>query len=648
MDTIKANDLINEQSPYLLQHKNNPVAWYSWSEKTLNMAQKENKPIFLSIGYSTCHWCHVMKEESFDNDDVAKVLNKNFINIKIDREEMPQIDEYYQNIYQIMNGRGGGWPLTIIMTPDKKVFFSATYMSKSKLIDISRTLIDVYKNDNKRILNVASKIDNILNSNKKIVSNQVNLEINNGIKIYKAHIIQLYDKDNGGFGGAPKFPMATMLNSMLDIYLLNNDKIILDIANNILSKMAKGGIYDQIEGGFFRYSVDEKWLIPHFEKMLYTQAELLKVYSKAYQITKNEFYKSIVDGIVINVNEKFNHNNLLFSASDADSLNNVNKKEEGYYFVFDYYEVKEFLFKKRYDKQSILDVLHHFNITKFGNFENNLNNPNIFNNSKIYNLEKIKNDLITLRQTRKYPFIDNKVQTSWSALYITGLFQASKIDIKYGKLAISLLDNLVKNMYIDNKLYHQKVNSKPLIIKALFEDYSFLIDSLIEAYQYTFEKKYIQLAKNFTTEAIEKFYKNKRWYLSDDKYKSVSSIYDSAYKNSQSTMIENLFKLATLTNDTQMYDIASDSIALYINIIKNNPISAATAFNTYIGSKQQYKVLKIPEEKREANKNIILKLDIPFLVKKTVKEKKYLACTIDSCFSFHRNLDIVIEKIKSY
>jgi len=648
MNTINANDLKNEQSPYLLQHKDNPVAWHSWSAKTLNIAQKENKPIFLSIGYSTCHWCHVMEEESFEDNDVAKILNKNFINIKIDREEMPQIDEYYQNIYQIMNGRGGGWPLTIVMTPNKKVFFSATYIPKNKLIDISKSLIDVYENDNKRVLDIANQIDSILNTNKKIVSNPVNLELDNAIEIYKAHIVQSYDKDNGGFRGAPKFPMATMLNSMLDIYLLNKDKIILDIANNTLSKMAKGGIYDQIEGGFYRYSVDEKWLIPHFEKMLYTQAELLQVYSKAYKITKNEFYKTIVDGIITNVNKKFNHNNLLFSASDADSLNSSNKKEEGYYFVFDYYEVKEFLFKKGYDKQSILDILHYFNITKLGNFDNNLNNPNIYNNTKIDNLEKIKNDLITLRETKKYPFIDNKVQTSWNALYITSLFQASKIDIKYGKLAISLLDNLIKNMYIDNKLYHQKVNDKPLIIKALFEDYSFLIDSLIEAYQYTFEKKYLQLAKTFTVEAIKKFYNNEQWYLSDDEYKSVSSIYDSAYKNSQSTMIENLFKLATLTDDTKMYDIALNSIVLHTNIIKNNPTSVATAFNVFIGSKKQYKVLKIPEDKLKDNKNILSKLDILFLVKKTVKEEQYLACTINSCFSFDRNLDNVIQKTKSY
>jgi len=646
--SVFANELKYEQSPYLLQHKDNPVNWMAWNNNTFNKALKENKLIFLSIGYSTCHWCHVMEEESFEDKEVALVLNKYFISIKVDREEMPQVDSYYQDIYRIMNSRGGGWPLTIIMTPDKRVFWSATYIQKRNFISILNSLDEIYKNDKTKVIEVAAQIENIFKNKKDKPINNIDLKLNKTIDTFTFHLKQSYDSNYGGFSSAPKFPSANTIKTMLDLYKINTDKQLLEMTTFTLKEMAKGGIYDQIEGGFYRYSVDKKWMIPHFEKMLYTQAELLEIYSEVYLITNDMFFKNIVDEIIAFVNKRFIKNNLLYSASDADSLVFKNKKEEGFYFVFDYDSTYEFLHNKKYNLREIFDILKYFNITKKGNFEHNLNNPYINNSKPLKNIKSIKKDLEELRSIKKYPFIDIKIQTSWNALYINSLFTASKINNKYGDIAIELLDNLVDNMYIKSTLYHQKLIGKPLKVKALFEDYSFLISSLIEAYQFTLNDKYIVLAKKLANETIKKFYKDNSWYLSDDDFKVASSTYDSAYRSPQSIMIENLFKLSVLTDTRIFHNLAIKSIDNNSAKIDNNPTSSATLFNVFIGMKKQYKVLKSTKENLLKNKGKIDKLNNPYLVIKAVKDKQYLACTINHCFSFDNNIDKVLEGISNY
>jgi len=648
INIMNANELKHEQSPYLLQHKDNPVNWTAWNNNTFDKALKENKLIFLSIGYSTCHWCHVMEEESFEDDEVASILNKNFISIKVDREEMPQVDSYYQEIYQIMNRRGGGWPLTIIMTPDKRVFWSGTYIPKNRFIGILDALDDVYKNDNSKVIEVATQVENIYKNKEIKTTNNVDLKLNNTIDIFTSHLKQSYDNKNGGFGTSPKFPSATTIGTMLDLYSINKDKQLLTMATFSLKEMAKGGIYDQIEGGFYRYSVDEKWMIPHFEKMLYTQAELLELYSKAYLITNDIFYKNIVDEIIAFVDKRFTYNNLLYSASDADSLDFKNKKEEGFYFVFNYEDTYNFLKKKNYNVKEIFDILKYYNITKKGNFEHNLNNPYIKDSKPLKNIVLIKKDLEELRSMKKYPFVDTKIQTSWNSLYINSLFTSSKINKEYGNQAIKLLDNLVDNMYIKDTLYHQKLINKPLKVKGLFEDYSFLISSLIEAYQFTLNKKYIELAKFLANETIDKFYKNDNWYLSDDEFDIIGSIYDSAYRSPQSIMIQNLFKLGVLTDTRKFHNLAVKSIKDNSTKINNSPTSVSTIYNTFIGMEKQYKVLKSTKDNLLDNQEKIYSQNNPYLVIKAVEDNQYLACTINSCFSFDNNLDKVLEGINNY
>jgi len=290
---VSANQLSTETSPYLLQHKNNPVNWYPWNTEALKKAKKENKLIFLSIGYSTCHWCHVMAHESFEDKIVAKILNQNFISIKMDKEQFPHIDSYYQSIYRLMNKKAGGWPLTIIMTPDKKPFFSGTYIPKEQgygskgLLNILNTIIKYDKNElsksGEKILQTLTNNENIQNSNVLI---KKNIELKALVQ-YKTY----YDSTYKGFSLAPKFPQASKITNLLKIYESTSNKEALTMAIDALTAMAKGGIYDQIEGGFYRYSVDKKWEIPHFEKVLYTNAELLNSYAAAYKITKNPLYK---------------------------------------------------------------------------------------------------------------------------------------------------------------------------------------------------------------------------------------------------------------------------------------------------------------------------------------------------------------------
>ena len=361
------NKLINEDSPYLQQHAHNPVNWYPWGKEAFTKAKKENKLIFLSIGYSTCHWCHVMEEESFEDEEVAKLLNKEFISIKVDREEKPHIDQYYQDVHSLLNKRGGGWPLTIVLTPGRKAFFAATYIPVERkygrmgIKELLTKISDRYALKPIEILSSADQIEDVLkeyrNDYRKDKKELKLTLLNNFID----EVEESFDKENFGIGLKPKFPHAGTLETLLDVYVVTKDNRALYMATNMLKAMAKGGIYDQIEGGFYRYSVDEKWMIPHFEKMLYTNAELLSAYAKAYRITKDIFYKNIVDEMIAFTKIRFENNGLLYSASDADSLVG-NEKEEGAYFVFEYEQTKTHLIENGYNDKDIKIILSYFNI----------------------------------------------------------------------------------------------------------------------------------------------------------------------------------------------------------------------------------------------------------------------------------------------
>jgi len=648
LTTLTANQLKHEQSPYLLQHADNPVAWMPWNEAVLKKAKDENKLIFLSIGYSTCHWCHVMEEESFEKEEVAEMLNRDYISIKIDREEMPQLDSYYQNVYQVMNGSGGGWPLTIIMSPDAKPFWSATYLPESDLISILSQISTIYRNEKDRISKTTDELAAVMKRIDKQRSNPSDSNIKDSIEQFTSSLKKGFDDMSGGFGAAPKFPRATLLESMLDLYMVNHDKSLLIMAESTLKSMAEGGIYDQIESGFYRYSVDGQWHIPHFEKMLYTQAELLRVYTKAYLITGDTDYKAIVTDLVSFLHQRFDKEGLFYSASDADSLTENGKKEEGYYFVYSYKSTYDFLHSKGHSREQTESILDYFNITPEGNFEDSTTNPNIQESHTLPDLKQVKAELAELRAEKSYPFVDKKILTAWNSMTISALLLAAKIDPAYATKALNSLDILLEKLRIDGTLYHQKLWGKELKVVALFEDYAFLIDTLVDAYEVAYDKKYITIAKSLTDEAITKFYDDGSWYLSDDAYRTKSSLYDSAYASPASVMIRALFKLSLQTDDLNLYKIAEQSAIQNPKLMLQQPDSIATAFDTFIGYKTEYKIVKSTKRNLLNHRAEIEALHHPYLLTKEIDldQELYLGCSMSACFATDKSLKKVLQQIE--
>ena len=646
------NELIYEDSPYLLQHAHNPVNWMPWSKKAFEKAKKENKLIFLSIGYSTCHWCHVMEEESFENLKVAKILNDNYIAIKVDREEMPSVDKHFQDVYYVMNRRGGGWPLTIILTPEGKPFFSATYIprepkyGRAGLIELLKYFVSLKKKNPQKLQAAAKDVDKYLKlMENSSIKSKTPLK-SDLAKEFVKRVAKNFDKDNFGIGLAPKFPHASTIRILLEIYRVNHDKNALSMADEMLSSMAKGGIYDQIEGGFFRYSTDERWMIPHFEKMLYTNAELLEDYALAYKITKKELYKDVVDELVSFLKKRFEKDGVFYSASDADSIDpKTGKKEEGAYFVYSYNEAKNALEKggiKNYK-----EVLEYLGITKSGNFEGK-NNPYI---DELYpkpaNLSKAKKILQSIRDKRVYPFVDHKILLSWNALLIKSFFKASNVNSGLKNMALVSLETLMDKFYIDGKLYHQILLGKKPKIEANLEDYSFLISALISAYEETYDDNFLQKAEKLTKEAISKFYIEDDWYASLKPFKVKASFEGNAYVSSLGVMVNNLLKLALLKEELSYETLAKKSLEDNSGLFSKYPSNFPQAVLDLLAYKKGYIIIKGKNKSlKDLKKSLETKLLYPFILYKATNDDGYLACKVDVCFAFGKDKDEIISKIE--
>lgn len=439
-----ANRLKNEHSPYLQQHADNPVDWYPWGDEAFEKARKENKAIFLSIGYSSCHWCHVMEHESFEDNITAEILNKNFVAIKVDREERPDIDKHFQEVYQLMNQRPGGWPTSIFLTAEQKPFYSATYippeprygmMSFSSLLEV---IADKYKNEKTLLTEKADEILRFLNPKEdKIQATKLDLTI---IDRMADQAKQLFDSEHGGFNKAPKFPQSSTLDILLDVYRITGDKETLNMALFSLSSMAKGGLRDLVEGGFCRYSTDNEWLVPHFEKMTYDNALLSEVYLKAYHVSANKFYKDVAFETIDFMMEKMSEDGLFYSASDADT-----EGEEGKYFVYNYDKALKSFEKAGIPTKEHAALAKALHITKEGNFEGkNIVRVDDPTHPNIPYYDEAIEALLKRREKRVYPFIDKKVIVSWNAMMIKSLFKASRVDKKYLKIAIKSLDALLQ------------------------------------------------------------------------------------------------------------------------------------------------------------------------------------------------------------
>ncbi len=646
MGKTYSNELINSQSPYLLAHAHNPVKWIPYSQKIFEKAKKEKKLIFLSIGYSTCHWCHVMEKESFENRNIAKILNDGYISVKVDKEEMPQIDVFYQHIHTLLHHGRNGWPLSIVLTPDKKVLYSARYIPAEDNYGIEglKTLLPklskMYKNHTKEFLNIITENQKAIDKKQLYKSSSYDQNISN---IYVQKMQKRYDKIYKGFDRRPRFPLGANLDLLLDIYLLKGDKKAWNMVNETLTMMAKGGIYDQIEGGFFRYTTDQDWIVPHFEKMLYTNARLIGVYTKAYILTSNDLYKKIVQETIHEYERHFETNGLYFGASDADT----NGKEGGY-FTYSYKEVVEKLQKANFTSKEIEENLDFIDITDIGNFKDDQSNVH-FNtgyDEKPKKIDQVLSLLKQMRHKRFYPYVDQKILTSWNAMMISALFKASYIDESYGKKALYSLEKLLDKNYKNGVLYHQSVAHKALIKEGLLEDYAFLIESLLEAYQYSYNKKYLHLASDFIKKAFEKFYIKNTWYINSEKPLILNQYNDKYYTTPLSKMFHDILTFSNLTYDVKLWSQCERMILDEKDKILAAFDKAPDALLLLIRLKKGSIVLKSLETNLLHFKRKISKVKYPFLLTKSENTNSYMLCNMKSCFYYDKNLTKVLEKIK--
>mgnify|MGYP001354522307 CR=1 FL=1 len=527
-DRITKNRLSRETSPYLLQHQFNPVDWFPWGQEAFEKSQKDNKPILLSIGYSSCHWCHVMAHESFENTQIANLMNDHFINIKVDREERPDVDSVYMTFTQALTGQGG-WPMTVFLTPELKPFYAGTYYppndshGRPGFPKLLSAISKAWNNDQENILNSANNITLQMQKNvqKKLPASSIPLTSNSlsdRVEIFR----NSYDETNGGFGNSPKFPSPTNLEFLLTHGSSQNNQHDFKSATSMvlttLKKMWEGGIYDHLAGGFSRYSVDEKWLIPHFEKMLYDNAQLAKLYTHAYQITEDMFYKEIAtETIEYILTDLYDENGTFFASQDADS-----EGVEGKFFVWTSEE-----FDKIFDsnESQIAKIL--YNVQKEGNFfdphhpeltgrsvlsrkyesENLASKLELTVQELQTKLNKIKKTLLEERKKRIAPKIDDKILTSWNGLMLATLAEAGRVfgNQYYIEVAEKNVTFFRENMWKNNRFFHTYKDNRASV-DGLLEDYTFFTIGLIELYKATGNNKHLQWAKKIFEQTINLFH----------------------------------------------------------------------------------------------------------------------------------------------
>jgi uncharacterized protein len=631
----KSNKLINEQSPYLLQHAYNPVDWYPWGEEAFEKAHAENKPIFLSIGYSTCHWCHVMEKESFEDEEVAKLINEVFVSIKVDREERPDIDGIYMTVCQMLTG-SGGWPLTIVLTPDKKPFFAGTYFPKlsrygrAGMIELIPQLSEIWKSKNNDVLKSAEEISHALLNSSKFSGN----EILSGEILDRAfnELSRRFDPKKGGFGKSPKFPTPHNLTFLLRYWKNNSSDQGLVMVEKTLQEMRLGGIYDHIGYGFHRYSTDPKWLVPHFEKMLYDQALIAIAYTEAYQATKNELYKTTVKEILEYVSRDMrSKKGGFYSAEDADS-----EGEEGKFYLWTVDEVRELL------KENADLILHIFNCEADGNWVDPMHGgkvgTNILHqqttlveycskNNVNANLLEIKialaqKQLLEAREKRIHPHKDDKVLADWNALMISAFAKAAQVfdERKYIEIAESAVKFVLNDMTLPNgRLLHRYRNGK-VDISGNLDDYTFFIAALLDVYETTFSVEYLSRALELNTDLINYFWDNKDgafFFTATDSEKLLvrqKEIYDGAIPSGNSIALMNLIRLHRFTGKSEYEDKASQMIRTFSQAIKTSP-SAFTQFlsglDFYLGPSKEIILVGNEDEKTQCYLKVLREKFIP-------------------------------------
>jgi len=556
--SIDQNTLANDPSPYLQQHKDNPVNWQVWSKDILKTAKKNKKPILLSIGYASCHWCHVMAHESFEDNETADLMNKFFINIKVDREERPDLDFVFQSSFQLFNQAGGGWPLTMFLDENGVPFMGGTYFpknSKNGLPSFKEVLQKVHDAYNEQKENIIKQKDLIIKNLDLKKNSVLSQDLEPIVEISLGYL----DPIKGGYKGAPKFPTFNLYETLLYFYNKTGNKKYFDPVTLLIKQLCSKGIYDHVEGGISRYTVDEDWVIPHFEKMLYDNTQFILLLSKYCKINKDKYFKEKLDQTIQFINKEFfNKNALLGSAYDADSDN-----EEGKYYVYSYDEIKD-----------ITDIENYFEIEEKGNWENK-----IILVEKKKAPKKVIEKLLEIRLKKNKPFFDDKTQLDLNCMWISGLIAAHEIlpEMGYLKLAESFFSTIEEN-YLKKNIQHSY--SKEIVF---LEDYAFLINAINDLSDKTMNFKYKGFANKLIIEAMNKFYLNEKNVFqknqkdNNDIFYRPIDISDNTIPNGNAIMLINLIRLGLIEDAKKL----ANSLNGYLNIYKNHMMTAVRAIDFF-------------------------------------------------------------------
>ena len=633
------NALVNETSPYLLQHAHNPVDWYPWGEGALSRAKREDRPILLSIGYSACHWCHVMEHESFENEQIAKLMNDNFINIKVDREERPDLDAIYMAAVQMMTG-SGGWPLTVFLTPDQIPFFGGTYFppesryGRPGFLDLLLAVVKAYRENRSAIY---SDTEKFLASMQRLSSlpnirGELKVEV---LDAALANLISDYDPKYGGFGKAPKFPPSMALSFIMRSYQHSGENRLLEICENTLEKMACGGLYDQLGGGFHRYSVDDRWLVPHFEKMLYDNALLSRAYLDAYLLTKKDLYKRISrETLDYVIREMTSPEGGFYSSQDADS-----EGKEGAYFLWSPHEVDVIL-----GSEEARIFCSYFGITDEGNFEgkNILHAPQpadvVAGSCKITeeSLSEIirsgRQLLLRERKKRIKPARDEKILTAWNGLMLRSFAEAAAaLDNRdYLQAAIRNADFLLAKMRSNGQLL-RSYKDEHARFNAYLEDYACLIDGLLALYEATFDPRRIEQAEELAKQMVAKFWDSRGvgFYFTSDDHESLiqrpKEYNDNATPSGNSVSAHALLRLWKFTGSEKWSSYSISILESMADLMEKYPSGfphLLCALDFYLGAPKEIAIIGNPQETQTRELlNEVFHIYLP---------NKVVACGLDS------------------
>ena len=589
MEQQHTNHLINETSPYLLQHAHNPVDWYPWGDEAFQKAKSENRPILLSIGYSACHWCHVMERESFEDEKIAALMNDLFINIKVDREERPDLDEIYMNAVQMLTGRGG-WPMTVFLTPEGKPFYGGTYFPPEDRYGVPgfpKILQGVANAYREKPQDVERSVEQILSALQRMsLSTESQQPFSSDIIGQSAEqLAQAYDADHGGLGKAPKFPNVGVYELFLRHYHHSKGSRFLEMVTHTLTKMAQGGIYDHLGGGFHRYSVDEKWLVPHFEKMLYDNAQLVRIYAQAYCVTREPLFKQVVDETMTHLMREMLHTEGgFYSTQDADS-----EGEEGKFFVWTEEEISQILGE---DASEIFCRI--YDVSEEGNFEEkNILHPILtleqaskFFRRDLKEIESLvsnaKGKLFQEREKRPKPFRDEKILTSWNGLMLSGIAEAIKISRRpaYLEAADRTVDFIFTKMFRDGRLLHTYKSGTAKILGYL-DDYAFLEAGLLDLFEATVNRAHLDRALELAEIMLHEFWDEAGggfFYTGRSHEQLIAQskpIFDGSIPSGNAVATQVLLRLYHYTGKEDYLKRAERILRAYYNAMENQPFGFA-------------------------------------------------------------------------